>query len=106
LYLTASTEYDLDRSQLTRATMELDWRWHRWWRIELLTGYSGYRKDFSTLDIQLTRDLHCMVASVAYSKSLDEFRFNLGIKAFPAPERLLGIGRGGALFQSGSGQYF
>ncbi len=106
LYLTASTQYDLDRSQLTRATMELDWRWHRWWRIELLTGYSGYRKDFSTFDVQLTRDLHCLVASVAYSKSLDEFRFNLGIKAFPAPERILGIGRSGALFQSGPGQYF
>jgi len=97
LYLTAGTEYDLDRSQLTRATMELDWRWHRWWRIELLTGYSGYRNDFSTLDIQLTRELHCLVASVAYSKSLHEFRFNLGIKAFPSPERILG---------SGSGQYF
>ncbi len=106
LYLTAGTEYDLDRSQLTRATMELDWRWHRWWRIELLTGYSGYRNDFSTLDIQLTRELHCLVASVAYSKSLHEFRFNLGIKAFPSPERILGVGRSGALFQSGSGQYF
>ncbi len=105
-FLTLGTDYDLDRRQLTRATMELDWRWHRWWRIELLTGYSGYRKDFSTFDIQLTRDLHCMVASVAYSKSLDEFRFNLGIKAFPSPERILGIGRSGALFQSGPGQYF
>jgi len=105
-FLTVSTDYDLDRTQLTRATMELDWRWHRWWRIELLTGYSGYRKDFSTFDIQLTRDLHCMVASVAYSQGLDEFRFNLGIKAFPSPERILGIGRSGALFQSGPGQYF
>jgi len=105
-FLTMSTDYDLDRSQLTRATMELDWRWHRLWRIELLTGYSGYRNDFSTFDIQLTRDLHCMVASVAYSQGLDEFRFNLGIKAFPSPERILGIGRSGALFQSGPGQYF
>lgn len=105
-FLTLSTDYDLDRSELTRATMELDWRWHRLWRIELLTGYSGYSKDFSIFDIQLTRDLHCLVASVAYSQGLDEFRFNLGIKAFPSPERILGIGRSGARFQSGPGQYF
>ncbi len=106
LYLTMGSDYNLDRSELTRATMELDWTWHRWWRMQMLTGYSGYRKEFSTFDVQLTRDLHCLIASLAYSKELGEFRVNLGIKAFPSPERVLGIGRTGARFQSGSGQYF
>ena len=105
-YLTMGTNYDLERSELTRATMELDWTWHRWWRTQVLTGYTGYRNEFSTFDVQLTRDLHCLIASLAYSKELGEFRVNLGIKAFPSPERVLGIGRTGALFQSGSGQYF
>ena len=72
----------------------------------MLTGYSGYRNEFSTFDVQLTRDLHCLIASLAYSKELGEFRLNLGIKAFPSPERVMGIGRTGARFQSGSGQYF
>ncbi len=106
LYLALGSEYDLRRSEMTRATMELDWAWHRFWRVELLAGYSGYRNELTTLDVELTRDLHCLIASVAYSKQLNEFRLNLGIKAFPAPERLLGIGRTGARFESLPGQYF
>ncbi len=105
-YLTLGTEYDLEDSELRRATMEVDWQLHRKWRVELLTGYTGYRNKFDTLDIEITRDLHCWIASLTYSKQLDEIRLNLGIKAFPSPERTLGIGRRGARFQSLPGQYF
>jgi len=105
-YLTLGTEYELDESELTRATMELDWLVYRKWRVELLTGYSGYRSEFDTLDVEVTREFHCWIASLAYSKQLDEIRLNLGLKAFPSPERILGVGRGGARFQSLPGQYF
>ncbi len=105
-YLALGTNYDLDSSELTRATMELDWRWHRFWRIELLTGYSGYSGEFDDLDVQLTRDLHCWIGSLSYNKQLKEIRLNLGIKAFPANERILGIGRSGARFEGSTGQYF
>ena len=105
-YLTLGTEYDLEDSELRRATMEIDWQLHRKWRVELLTGYTGYRNKFDTLDIELTREFHCWIASLTYSKQLDEVRLNLGIKAFPSPERTLGIGRRGARFQNLPGQYF
>lgn len=105
-YLTLGTEYDLQDSKLSRATMELDWLVHRKWRVELLTGYTGYRNKFDTMDVEITREFHCWLASLAYSKQLDEIRLNLSLKAFPSPERALGIGRRGARFQSLPGQYF
>ncbi len=105
-YMALVANYDIERSQLTRATMDLDWRWHKWWRIQLLTGYSGYSHELDNISVQLTRDLHCWVASLAYDKQMKELRLNLGLKAFPSNERMLGVGRSGARFESSMGQYY
>jgi len=105
-FMTLATEYDPSGGGLTRATTEIDWRLSRLWRVALVSGYSGYSKSLDTLDIQVQRDLHCFIGTLTYSKALDQIMFGLGIKAFPAPEQIIGIGRGGQQFQSLPGQYF
>jgi len=47
-----------------------------------------------------------MLASVTYDKELNEFRINVGIKAFPSNERQFGVGAGGPRFESTFGQYY
>ncbi len=105
-YITLATEYDPSGRGLTRAATEIDWRISDQWEVAIVGGYSGYTGRLNTLDVQLFRDLHCMVATLAYSKQQNEIIFNLSIKAFPSPERALGIGRGGQQFQPLPGQYY
>ena len=72
----------------------------------MLAAYSGYTHKLDQLEVQLLRDLHCMLASVSYNKALDEFRVNFGIKAFPSSERAFGMGAGGARFESTFGEMY
>ena len=106
LYLTLATEYDLAGQGLTRATSELDWQVNRQWRVAAVSGYTGFGKQLDTLDIQVQRDLHCMIGTLTYSKALNQIMVGISIKAFPSPEQIIGIGRGGQQFQALPGQYF
>lgn len=94
-YLALSSYYDLARGQLSNAEVELDWRLGSKWRIEALGSYSGYTNDFDQLNLRLTRDLHCWVASLTYNLALNELRLNLGIKAFPSEDQAWSLGGGG-----------
>ncbi len=106
LYLTASSRYDVDRSELTSADAELEWQAHRFWRLQAISTYSGYTDDFEHLNLRLTRDLHCWIASLTYNKDLREVRLNFGIKAFPFEEREWGLGRTGARLGSYQQPYY
>jgi hypothetical protein len=106
LYLDLTSSYDLDKSQLSTVTADLDLRLGRWWRVEFVGSYSGWTKQLDQADVRLTRDLHCLVAQLIYTKWPRELTFNLGLKAFPAPARTLGIGRTGAYLPSLPGQQF
>ncbi len=106
LYLTLAAEYDLTGEGLTRATSELDWQVNRLWRVAAVSGYTGYSGQLDTLDVQVQRDLHCMIGTLTYSKALNQIMVGISIKAFPSPEQIIGIGRGGQQFQALPGQYF
>jgi hypothetical protein len=106
LYAVLAGEYDPRGTGLTRASAELDWRLSEQWELGLISSYSGYSERLDTLDVQLVKDLHCMTASLTYSKERDEILFNIAIKAFPTPENVLGIGRSGQQFQALPGQFF
>ena len=106
LYLTLATEYDPGGEGLQRVSTELDWALSQQWQIALAGAYSGFSRQLETLDVQITRDLHCLTATLGYSRELDQISFALGIKAFPSPEQAFGIGRGGQQFQALPGQYY
>ncbi len=105
-YSAITAYYDLHGSKLTRATSEVNWRVNKLWHIDLLAGYSGYTHKLDQLEVQVLRDLHCMLASMTYNKESNEFRINVGIKAFPSNERAFGVGAGGSRFESTFGQYY
>jgi len=106
LYLTLSSRYDLDRSELTNADVELDWTVSRWWRLQAISRYSGYTDDIENLNLRVTRDLHCWIGSLTYNMDLHELRLSLGIKAFPFEEREWGLGRTGARLGSYQQPYY
>lgn len=106
LYLDLTGRYDLDRSKLSTITADLDWRFHRWWRLEFVGSYSGFTHQLDQADVRLTRDWHCLVAQATYTKWPRELSFALGIKAFPATPRTLGIGATGAYLPGAPGEYY
>lgn len=106
LYLDLSTRYDVDQSRLATVTADADWRIGRWWRVEFVGSYSGWTRQLDQAQVRITRDLHCLVAQLTYSKWPRELSFAIGIKAFPAPTRSLGIGATGAYLPSLPGQYY
>ena len=97
--------YDLDQTDLTNLSLDVDWNPSDLWRIQFLGGYSGYG-GLDQADIRVTRDLHCMLAQMSYSKATQEFRIGLGIKAFPSNTRTFGVGQRGQYFESNFGDTY
>jgi len=105
LYLDLSASYDLERSKLSVVTADTDWRIGRWWRVEFVGSYSGWTGALDQADVRLTRDLHCLVAQLTWSKWPRQLYFALGIKAFPSETRMLGVGATGAYLPAMPGGY-
>jgi hypothetical protein len=105
LQVSLGAQYDLQQSKLRQTTMDLDWLVTPRTRVELQTSYSGFTHQIDQMDVRLTRDLHCWVAGVSYSKLTGQFQVNLGIKAFPSLQPNFGMIRG-PMFQSGAGSGF
>ncbi|MCX7600282.1 MAG: hypothetical protein N2512_15655 [Armatimonadetes bacterium] len=106
LYLDLSASYDLDRSKLSVVTADADWRIGRWWRLEFVGSYSGWTGRLDQADVRLTRDLHCLVAQLTWSKWPRQLYFTIGIKAFPSETRMLGVGATGAYLPGTPGEYY
>lgn len=106
LYLDLSASYDLDRGELSVVTADTDWRIGRWWRLEFVGSYSGWTGRLDQADVRLTRDLHCLVAQLTWSKWPRELYFAIGIKAFPSETRMLGVGATGAYLPATPGGYY
>jgi len=96
LYLALSSTYDIDDGALDSADLEFDWRIDDRWQFAGLTTYSGYQGDLQDLNLRITRDLHCWLATLSYDSTYDEIRLNLGIKAFPFEAQDWTVGQGGA----------
>lgn len=105
LQVNLGAQYDLDQGRLWQSTLGLDWFVDRKTRIEFQGRYSGYTHRLDQMDIRLSRDLHCWVGSISYSKLTGDFQINLGLKAFPAIQVNFGSARGPA-YQSGGGVYY
>ena len=106
VYATASSwwsaltvNYDLDNSNLTNLSLDMDWTPLRDWRLQFLGGYSQF-SGLNQADVRLTRDLHCMLAQLTYVYATSEIRVGLGIKAFPSATRTFGVGQRGQYFES------
>jgi hypothetical protein len=105
LRLSVGSQYDIDASQLQQVNLGVDWLVTEKTRIEANARYSGFTHSVDDLDLRLTRDLHCWVASVSWSKLTNDFQVNLGLKAFPSVQANFGTPRG-VSFQSGAGAYY
>ena len=100
-----TVNYDLDDSELTNVSMDIDYEPTDKWRVQFLGGYSSFG-GFDQADFRITRDLHCMLASLTYIQSTGEIRLGLGIKAFPSATRTFGIGQRGQYFESNFGDQY
>lgn len=105
LRLTLGAHYSIDDSKLWQSSLDLDWRLRPDTRLEFLGRYSGFTKKVDQMDVRLTRDLHCWVTSVSFSRPRNEWQVNIGLKAFPSVQTNFGATRG-AQFQSGAGMYY
>lgn len=97
--------YNLDQSEISRLTTEVDWSPSDQWRVQFLGGYSGYG-GFDQADVKITRDLHCLAAQLTYTHATGELLFGLGIKAFPSNSRTFGVGGRGQFFESNFGDQY
>ena len=84
--------------------MNLDWMLSHKTRLEVIARYSGDTKSVDDLDVRVTRDLHCWVGAVSWSKLTGDFQINLGLKAFPSMQANFGSSRG-VDFQSDTGSF-
>lgn len=100
-----TVNYDVDNTDLTNVSVDVDWTPSDKWRVQFLGGYSSFG-GFDQADIRVTRDLHCMVAQATYSNTTGEFRLGLGIKAFPSDTRTFGVGASGRYFESNFGDVY
>ena len=106
LRLALGSNYDVEGSKLTGVDAELDWRPGSKWRLQAVSSFSGYRHEFEALNVRLTRDLHCWLATLTYNRDLGEIQLNLGIKAFPFEESLWSLGGSGQRLGSYSQVYY
>lgn len=97
--LDVGTSYDIIQSQIGQARAVLATPFGRKTKINAIAGYNGFSKTFDYRAIQLTRDLHCWEATLAFVDQTDFFaergvRLNVRIKAFPIFDQF-GIGQRG-----------
>jgi hypothetical protein len=106
LDLDLALSYDIDERELGRVVVDSDWVVSPKWRVESLVGYNGIRQNLDFFETRITRDLHCWIASLAYSFSQQEIRLNIGLKALTRGDWEYGLGNRGQLLTAPRGQYF
>jgi hypothetical protein len=102
-------QYDTQRhSLLTRG--RFDWQINNLWRIEAISSWNGDLNTFDYRAFRLTRDLHCLEASITYVNETGitvnkGFNFDVRIKALPFLDRF-GINQYGQQIDTSMGQYY
>ena len=109
LTLDMGNRYDTQNHSLqTRG--RIDWHLNKRWRMEGISSWNGDLKRIDYQSFRITRDLHCVEASITYT---DEsgiitnkgFSFQLRIKALPFIDRF-GINQSGQQVDTSMGEYF
>jgi lipopolysaccharide export system protein LptA len=106
--LDLGNRYDTQNHSLT-SRARLDWKVNKRWRLESIASWNGDLKTFDYQAFRVTRDLHCMEASVTYTNETGfrtnrGFSFDLRIKALPFLDRF-GINQFGQKIDTSLGQY-
>lgn len=110
LSLDVGARYELETGKLGLARGRVDYRLNDKWRIEGITSWNGFSKQFDYQAFRLTRDLHCWEVSLTYNdetgfRNDKGFSLDFRIKAFPREDRF-GIGQYGQAVDTGMGQYY
>ncbi len=105
LRVVLSSQYDIKTSKLWQSGFDIDWTITPRTRVQTVGRYSGSTHRLDQMDVSVTRDLHCWLGSVSYSKITGDWQINLGLKAFPAVQTNFGTNHG-ARSQTGTGSYY
>ena len=79
------------------------------WKLQGIAGWNAYTNGFDYRAFRLTKDLHCLEATITYTddvgyRNASGLRFDLKIKAFPTQD-LFGIGQYGQAIDTSMGEY-
>lgn len=103
--LDLGVRYSSQLSQFSRINASLDLYADKKTRIQALSGYNGFAKQFDFNQIRITRDLHCFNLFATYDSTLKQFRLDLALKAFPFTDTRYGVGQQGQGFDARIGDF-
>ncbi len=104
------TKYDMAIGKLALARAIFGVNVGKLWKVEGITGWNGTTNAFDYKAFRLTRDLHCIEASLTYEDEPGytgngSLQFNIRIKAFGGQDRF-GIGQYGQAIDTSMGEYY
>ncbi|MDQ3812774.1 MAG: hypothetical protein M3347_02350 [Armatimonadota bacterium] len=70
-------------NEITRINLQTDLTVTRGTRLQALSSYNGFSKQFDFNQIRVSRDLHCFNLYLTYDQQRKQVRFDLALKAFP-----------------------
>jgi hypothetical protein len=108
-YFDLGTRYDLTQGRLVNARGIFALHMGRDWKLQGIAGWNAYTNGFDYRAFRLTKDLHCLEATITYTddvgyRNASGLRFDLKIKAFPTQD-LFGIGQYGQAIDTSMGEY-
>ncbi|MHB0912111.1 MAG: LptA/OstA family protein [Armatimonadota bacterium] len=110
LSMDLGTRYDIESGRVSQARSRFKWQVNNKWKLEGITSWNGETRSFDYNAFRLTRDLHCMEASLTYTDDAG-FRTNQGlsfeirIKALPYVDRF-GYNQYGQEIDTSMGEYY
>jgi hypothetical protein len=96
--------YAADTNQLERVNATADIFVTGKTRVQALTSYNGFSKEFDLNQVRVTRDLHCFNLFVTYDQQRKQLRLDLSLKALPFLDTRFGQSRLGEGFDPFVGQ--
>ncbi|HVF11419.1 MAG TPA: hypothetical protein VNA16_11480 [Abditibacteriaceae bacterium] len=75
--------YSVEENKFTQINTAADLFVSRKTRVQALSGYDGFARQFTFNQIRVTRDLHCFNLYATFDQQRKELRFDLALKAFP-----------------------
>lgn len=88
--ITLGVRYSPARSTFSTINLGANMRLNSKTRLQALTGYDGFSKQFVIQQYRVQRDLHCFNLFLGYDGQRKQIRFDLALKAFPFFDSRLG----------------
>ena len=93
--LALGVRYSPASNKITRINAQTDLLVMRGTRLQALTSYNGFAKQFDFNQIRVVRDLHCFNLYMTFDQQRKQLRFDLALKAFPFIDSTYGRSRFG-----------